>query len=128
MELTVAIVESDDDVSELRSLYSSFLDDDEIRPLRKRLVAGVPGDGQMGTADDVIALLLDPAFATTAVESIAACITTWLGTRRSKLKIVVRGPGGSAKVVVTSRGPANEADVLRALEIARGGTGEASRS
>lgn len=108
-----------DDTAELHALYSVIAEDDELRPMHKKLVPGQPVSGQMG-AEDIIRIILDPA----TVAAFSMCICAWLNSRRSKLRLIVKEPGNSRQVEIVADGvkAVTAETVQRALEIARGST------
>jgi hypothetical protein len=123
-EITMSISESNDDTAELRSLYSAIVRDDDLRPAQKGILPGPPKDGQMG-AEDLIRFVAEDA---ALISALSTCITAWLVSRKSKLKIVVSGPSGQ-KAEVTAEGLhiGDDAAVRSALDIARGVGDGASR-
>ncbi|MFF3573756.1 hypothetical protein ACFYXQ_38970 [Nocardia jiangxiensis] len=117
-EFKISVTESDDDVEELRALYSELLGDGELRTARKSLA---PGRGHADTMgfEDVARLVLDnPALDT----AFSTCVTAWLTTRgRRKLKIVLRA-NGTAEIDATGVREITATDVIEALNVARNGS------
>jgi hypothetical protein len=122
-ELKLAVRGTDDDLEQLHDLYAAILEDDELRPAKKSIVSASPEPGHMGS-EDILQLVLTNTALLTALTS---CATTWLQSRRSRLKLVVQGPAGEAEVVADGLNSVTPETVKQALEIARGTTREASR-
>jgi hypothetical protein len=119
MDLRIAIAGARDDLDELHSLYEEILDDDGLRPVRKSIEHGRPSEGEMG-AEEIIKLVLDPDMIT----AVSSCVTAWLTARRSRLRVVIQGEGGSASVDAEGPDAVTEETVTQALEAA---SGEAAR-
>ena len=119
--LEIAVQESTDDLGALQDLYNAVLDDESLRPLRKQLVPAQPAAGQMG-AEDIIQVVLNPAL----LSALSACVTAWLATRKTKLKIVLNGRGGEATVEFEGTNAVTEQTIREALKIAEGTSREAS--
>jgi hypothetical protein len=114
-KLEIAVQGSDDDAAVLHDLYDAFLDDESLRPVRKDIIPAEPESGQMG-AEDIIQMALNPDL----LSALSACVTAWFATRRSKLKLVLRGHGGQATVEFNGVGAVTEKHVQRAFDIAEG--------
>ncbi len=114
-DFLIQVTDSDDDVAELRDLYSALLDDDELRTAKKSIVAGRPSGEQMGF-EDVLRLVLENPGLDTAVSS---CVVAWLTARKSRrLKIVLRA-NGTAEIEADGVGKVTAGDVMKALAEAR---------
>jgi hypothetical protein len=122
-DLRISVTDSDDDVAELRALYETILDDDVLRSARKSLNPGVPAEGKMGAGETIELVLTNTA----AFTAFATCVKAWLDSRRSKLVLKVEGPGGKSEIVADGVNVVTSAALNRAMDIAQGAVGEASR-
>ncbi|WP_157227463.1 effector-associated constant component EACC1 [Nocardia asiatica] len=114
-ELHLYVSGADDTVHELNSLYRHLVEDDELLKVRKAVVHAPPRGDDMGS-EEVIRLVLEPS----VTAALSACVTAWI-TRKSRLRITVKGPGGSAEIEVDGHvKPATIDTVARAIEIAVG--------
>ncbi|MFD3702197.1 hypothetical protein ACFWUP_03535 [Nocardia sp. NPDC058658] len=115
-QLTISIADTADPHELLRSLYNEILVDDDLRPAEKALVPVQSDPSKMGAGEIIQLVLTDPVF----VGGLTTCITTWLATHRTKLRIVFHGPAGKSEVSVdagTSLGKNTIRDALdRAFE------------
>ncbi|MBH0120021.1 hypothetical protein I0Q12_11040 [Rhodococcus sp. CX] len=122
-EFHLSIAGSQDDAEELRDLYAAILDDNELRTARKSVVQGAPKEGQMG-AEDTIRLVVDSPALWTAVSS---CVTAWLATRESRLRLVVHAIR-SSEIESDGHRDVTSAEVNQALiEASEGSRDEAAR-
>jgi hypothetical protein len=121
-EFVIAVVDSDDDITELHDLYAAILDDDELRTARKALVLGPVEADRMGVEEYVRLVLDNPALDT----AVSTCVTAWLATRKSRrLKITVRADG-SAEIEADGIRDVTPGDVRAALDAARLGRPDAA--
>ncbi|MEV0080583.1 hypothetical protein AB0H58_29590 [Nocardia neocaledoniensis] len=112
-ELQISIVESTDDVAELRDLWSAILGSEDLRLVRKSFVPDRPVAGNMGAAEVVRLVLERPEF----YPAVAAIVTAWLATRRSKLKVVFLADG-AREIEFDGVRPTAAATVVEALTAA----------
>ncbi|MFC5831051.1 effector-associated constant component EACC1 [Nonomuraea insulae] len=91
-------VEGDNRGDELRDLYGWLSEEPELRG-RIRIIEAPPEPGTLGTAPDLLQLLLGAggAFAT-----MATVLVAWLGTRRGEVSVKVSR--GEDSVELTAKG------------------------
>lgn len=115
--LEIAVQGSDDDVEVLYDLYDAFLDDDSLRQIRKDMIPAKPEAGEMGAAEIILLVMaLNPGLLT----ALTKCVTTWFATRRSNLKLKIRGPKGQATLEFDGKNAVTEKHVLQAFALAEG--------
>lgn len=81
-------VDGGEQVAETRSLLA-VLRDDDLRGLVPRLRRGSVAAEDLGTADEIIQLALDPKL----VIGVAGVLTTWLTTRKRAVKLRIKQRG-----------------------------------
>lgn len=81
-------VDGGEQVAEIRSLLA-VLRDDDLRGLVPKLRRGAADAEDLGTADEIVQLVLDPKLAA----GVAGVLTTWLTTRRRAVKLRVKRRG-----------------------------------
>jgi hypothetical protein len=120
-ELSLSINASADDTSELQNLYSELVESDELQVVEKRLVRGQAGADELG-GEDIVRLLLDPDL----LSALATCVSAWISTRKTTLRLLVRGTSKSVELEVDSAKVITTDEVRRALEIAGNAVNETS--
>lgn len=81
-------IDGGEQVTEIRSLLAALRDDD-LRGLVPRLRRGAADGEDLGTADEIIQLALDPKL----VIGVAGVLTTWLTTRKRAVRLHVKRRG-----------------------------------
>jgi hypothetical protein len=81
-------VDGGEQVTEIRSLLA-VLRDDDLRGLVPKLRRGAVGVEDLGTADEIVQLVLDPKL----VIGVAGVLTTWLTTRKRAVTLRVKQRG-----------------------------------
>ena len=67
-------------------------------------------------AEDIVRIALDG----TAATAMATCVAAWINSRRSKLRLRVKGKKREVEIIVDGRGAVTKEAVKRALDIAEG--------
>jgi membrane-associated two-gene conflict system component 1 (EACC1) len=78
---------------ELRSLYAWLQDEPDVRHTAEMTLtagAGIPGEGEMGTAIDVIQLVIGDGF---QALNLALAYATWRGTRAKHPSVTIEHAG-----------------------------------
>jgi hypothetical protein len=105
-------IEGDDSEQELRSFNDWLTDDPHIRRCaRVSLTGPLPGPGEMGSALDVIQLVIDDGF---QAASLALAYVSWRSTRPTKPSVTIEH--GDAKIVLSDVDPETIEQVIQILE------------
>jgi hypothetical protein len=102
-------IDGDERVTEIRSLLA-VLRDDDLRGLVPKLRRGAMGAEDLGTADEIVQLVLDPKL----VVGVAGVLTTWLTTRRRAVRLRVKRRGRELDLEAGS--PKDAERILRQLK------------
>jgi len=102
-------IDGGEQVTEIRSLLA-VLRDDDLRGLVPQLRRGTAGAEDLGTAEEIIQLVLDPKL----VVGVAGVLTTWLTTRKRAVKLRVKQRG--KELTLDAGSPKDAERILRQLK------------
>ncbi|MFF0775875.1 hypothetical protein ACFYUK_43785 [Nonomuraea wenchangensis] len=107
--------DGDHSEQELQSLRQWLLDDPEVRRHARVRLGGPPvQDGEMGSALDVIELIVDSGF---EALNFALAYVAWRATRPAKPSVTIEHDG--TKIVLADGDPETVEKIVRALESKR---------
>jgi hypothetical protein len=117
VKILITVVEADDDVAELHSLFDALVEDDELVSASKHLVTGTAHAATLG-ADESIQVIVESGALWGALST---TLISWLQMRRPRLRIrLTRGDGTVAEINATGTQAVESVAVDEALKVVRG--------